>query len=910
MTTTRNYKLIPTAEILHRMVDKIINDDKVFAFDIETGYTDPIMRSKGSLQHYSPDYVVAGISFTNNPDWAVYVPLNHEHAENIDNAVAAHELWRLLRTGKGIPHNALMELNGMARFFRDNMQDDDEYFEEVQADGGIYPIFSDTMIESMLVGENKKKDLKTLSKEILHVDQVELIKLFEARPELKGLNDKGKYAKYNTTNLRFNVLPLDPDVVSYACEDSALTLEHHYRNYDLVKDLLIFKTELRLQPVLVRMEREGMLLDWAEYERRSREVEKFRNEYAEYVMDQFSEITGELININLNSPKQVAEVLFDKMGIKPTIITDSGAPSTGEKAMRMIVGKHPEIKNLLQYREIAKLLGSYINKYLNELRYDPSGRAHPSHKQEGAGTGRFSVDGVSYQQWPKPYHYELPNGSVLDLNYRNFLIAPEGWRIVGFDYANVELRIIAGLAHERNLLSAFASGTDVHKQTASIMLKVPLDEVTDKQRAVGKTLNFAIVYGSGADNIATLITAATGEICTVEQAEAYLEQYFEAFPDLKAWMDERVLEGREEHGKPVATAASHYVTTAFGRRIPIFEYESEYRGVRNKGDRNAVNGPVQGAAADYMKIGMVRADAAIRKAEDEGRIPRGSVRLIMTIHDALEFYVRKDVDTRTVIDIIEPAVSYQVTKDWRGEDLLLPVIRADWHEGYRWGSVAEIEQAEDGEITYHRKLELPDKTKQNFLDSTLDGLVEQIDKFWADRNTTELDAKILEELDFEYDDAEDEVYIPDHVNELPDVTDRVHSENVAVRVHSEVSPSDYTAAADEVVSENRDTTLVSENPDNDEPEWAHSPTYQPTKLSLTLKAMPNTENWPKFQNWIKSRPGSATLTVHVPAGDLTFESVDVRPADEADLQLLFGSATLAVEDDSVDTDSLVEGLAL
>src|SRR5690606_32236961 len=198
-----------------------------------------------------------------------------------------------------------------------------------------------------------------------------------------------------------------PDVYNYACEDSAFTVEHHFRTFEQVKDNLIFRTELRLQPILVRMEKQGLLLDWAEYERRAREIELFRDQYAEYVMDQFSKISGELVNINLNSHAQVREVLFGKMGLAPTIYTDGGdgkegVASTSEKAMRMLVGKHPEIKSLLQYREIAKLLSAYINKYLNELRYDPSGFVHPSHKQEGAGTGRFSVDGVSYQQWPKP----------------------------------------------------------------------------------------------------------------------------------------------------------------------------------------------------------------------------------------------------------------------------------------------------------------------------------------------------------------------------------------------------------------------------------------------------------------------------------------------------------------------------
>jgi DNA polymerase I-like protein with 3'-5' exonuclease and polymerase domains len=948
--SNRNYGLVRNEEDLDRFVDRLLDAGKPFAFDIETGYTGPL-RGKGALQHYAPDYVVAGISFTNDPNWARYAALNHEDGPNLDNLLAARALWRLLRSGMGIAHNALMELSGMSRFFRDNLSDDDTvipgtdgitFKEEVLEDGGLFPVLSDTMIESMLTAEHKKKGLKELSEDILGVTQTKLIELFTER-SLKGLNASGKYVKYNTTNLRFNVLPLDADVVAYACEDSALTLEHHGRTYEGVKDLLIFKTELRLTPILVRMEREGMYLDWAEYERRSRDVTEFRDQYAEYVMDVFSKVAGEMVNINLNAPKQVADVLFNKMGIKPTLYTDGGQASTGVKAMRTLLGKHPEIKSLLQYREVAKLLGTYIDKYLNEFRYDPTGRAHPNHNTGGTVTGRFSVDQVSYQQWPKPYHYELPSGATLDLNYRNFLISPDDFRIIGFDYANVELRIVAGLANETAMLEAFANGVDIHKATASKMLKIPLEDVTDKERSVGKTLNFAIVYGSGADNIAELITAATGELCTVEMAEGYLADYFLAFPELKAWMDERVLEGHEVHPKARESMPAHRVTTAFGRRIPIIEYESPFKGVRNKGDRNAVNGPVQGAAADYMKIAMVRVDKTIRQAEKDGVIPVGSVRLIMTIHDALEFYVHKDVSTRTVIDLLEPAVSYKVGKTWDGQDLVLPTIRADWHEGYRWGSVAEIEQTEDGSLIYSRKLELPDKSKHKFIDDTLDGLVAQIDKFWEERNASELDARVLEELDFVYDEDEDEFVLPvdnsnlgDHftdaqmeaiLDDIPEdegrsmIFDEPVSEPVAEKevfiealAAGKMSDEEFDEFNSRRAPAEDDTPTALGDPivpvEEEEPEWLHSPGYAYTRLRLTLFSMPTTENWPKFQEYLKEHMGTAQLVVVMPQGEVTIERTGLTPDSQADLQLIFGEASLKVDETESISEKVLEGIEL
>lgn len=902
--TTRNYGLLRQPEHLTRLVDKLLSDSAPFGFDIETGYDGP-MRPKVAVQHYHPDNKLVGFSFTNNPDWARYVAVDHDGApENFDKLFAAREFWRLLRSGMGVAHNALFEISNLAEFFLKWLSDDHTqipgapegvtYAQEVTEQEGIYTVFSDSMIESMLMGENKRKDLKTLTKTILGIDQAELISLFESR-DLKGLNAAGKMVKYNTNNLRFNPLPLEPDVVNYACEDAGTALEHHHRNYAQIKDNLIFKTEMRLTPILVRMEREGLLLDWAEYERRARDVGDFVQYMIEDLMDEFSRLTGEMIDINPNSVPQVSDVLFNKLGLKTNIVSKkTGKPSTGEKAMRMLVAKHPEIKKLLQYREVRKLHGTYILKYLNEFRYDSTGRAHPSHKQEGAGTGRFSVDGVSYQQWPKPYHYELAGGHVLDLNYRNFLTSPENSRIVGFDYANVELRILASLSNETAMLEAFANGVDIHKQTAATMLKVAIEDVTDKLRAVGKTLNFAIVYGSGPDNIATLITAATGEVCTLEMAEKYLEDYYKAFPDLKKWMDDRVLEGRQQHGIPFPGAAKHWITTVFGRKIPIFEYESEFRSIRNKGDRNAVNGHVQGAAADYMKIGMVRVDKAIRDAEKEGRIPKGSIRMIMTIHDALEFYVHKDVSTQTVVDILEPAVTFDVPQ-------FLPnvKIRADWHEGYRWGSVAEVDVTEGRVGKLSRKIELPNKEKYSFEAETLDELVQKIDAFWSERATTELDAKVVEEIEFEYDPEEDEYYVPDNTSYVGEILGAVEA-----------------AAAGEV-------TLA---PAEEEPPWLHGTDWvdpddapmalsgpeneENVKLELTISSMPTTESFPKFQEFLKEHPGTYELTLKMPQGEAAFKDVGLTLDHEPELQLIFGEATLrAVRDERV-TEDLVAGLTL
>jgi len=668
----RNYGAIRSAEQFQAFAERIIKADKKFGFDIESGYTGPD-RKDTAKQMFHPRWVFGGFSFTNSTDWARYVPIGHDNGDNVDDPVeVARWLWKMLRTGNAVAHNAPFELKGTRRWFLEMLSDDPELGEEVKAANGLWPIFSDTQIECFLSAKYHPlavgQDLKSLT---LHVFGHRMIHFDELFPDLKVKN-----------KARFNTLELTPQVITYACEDSVwcLALHQHPDHYEALKDSIVYKTETALIPILVDMEIEALAIDWAEVDRRADECKILSQKMDEEIQAELSERLGEVVNINLNSTKQLADMLFNRLGLTSTMKTDGGADSTSDKALSNIAKVDPVVQQILKYRTVTKLYGSYLNKYRTELRYADDDRAHANHKQTGAGTGRMSVDGVSYQQWPKPYHYELKDGTTFDLNFRNLLISPEGYRIIGFDYSQVELRVLAGQAGETALLKAFADGIDIHKATASNMMGIPLEDVTKKVRAKGKTLNFAVVYGSGAQNIADMLTSPD-EPVTKEDAEELLAKYFEAFPQLKTWMDARVVEGREQG----------YVTNMFGRKFTVWEYQDHRDWIRNKGDRLCVNAPIQGGAADYCKIAMVRADKAIKKAEAEGKIPAGSVRMVMMVHDALEWYVREDVDTQTVIDILGPAVSYKVAG--------LPDIQADWHEAKRWGEPVEIKRDAAGRIT-------------------------------------------------------------------------------------------------------------------------------------------------------------------------------------------------------------------
>jgi len=702
VTTTKNYGVISDVEGMRTYIGQVMKGTGPFAFDIESGYDGPPTNDL-STTVFHPRWKLVGISFTDSTDWARYVPIAHDNGENAPTVAAARLFWTLLNTGRGVPHNAMFELQGLSRWFREVLWDDTFFAKAVRESNGLYPILSDTMIEANMMqcyqplsnGQGVGVGLKGLVKHIFGHQMTELTSLF---PDLKAAG--------TTKQLRFNTLELNEASIEYACEDSAWTLALHEHHYEHVKDNLMFRAEIMLLPVLCQMEQEGLVLDWDEYERQAVIIEKFKNDLNEEIQSDLSDRLGELINVNFNSPKQVVELLYEKMKLPVQYNKKTNRPTTDEKAVTHLVRVTNDegLKKILEWRGVSKLLSAYITKYLKELRYDPSGRARPSHNQLGAGTGRFSVDGVSYQQWPKPYHFELKNGETLDLNYRNFLIAPEGFRIVGFDFAQVEMRVLAGVVGETAMLEAFANGEDLHMKTASVMFNTPLDQVTPKQRQAAKGLNFGILYGQGAAALAETLGI------TKDEAQELLNDYFDGFAKLRAWMDQQVAQGRQ-NGE---------VSTPFGRRFHIWNYDDAEdlkrraerlsgeerekllglsRYVYSEGDRLCVNAAIQGGAADYMKLGMVRAQRAIYEAGLQDKI-----RLVMTIHDALEFYVHESVSTQEVIDLLNPMISFPVEG--------FPEIRADWHEGLRWGEVLEVKLDAQKQIKgYEYEEVLPDKRK-------------------------------------------------------------------------------------------------------------------------------------------------------------------------------------------------------
>ncbi len=706
----RNYGAIRDVETLEKFVNRCIQSGKDIGFDIEAGYTGPD-REKGALLQYYPTWLFAGFSFTIDTNWARYVPVAHDGGGNIDDVVqCARLLWRLLSSGRIVAHNASYELTGTSRFLRETLWNDPLVGAQIRESFGGFPIKDDTWITAWLSAEYEPlrigKDLKSIALAAFGLEMTHYPDLFpttdtELGPALPKA--KIKYSRFNTRN------SYAQKVIDYACEDAVATLMIHEKHYERLytedplgtddspllpmKDTLIFKAEHGLIHVLWDMERGpvdpdtgyaqgNLFLDWDIIHAKAKECDEFRIKMNEEIHQLFSERLDRPVSVNLNSIPQMRKILYDAypeglgLPINDKFRSEkTNEPSTSDDALRVLAKDDAIIRRILDYRQVVKLYGSYLHKFERDIDYSGTGVVFPNHNQAGALTGRMSVDHVSYQQWPKPYHYELRDGTTFDFNFRNIMIAPDDFRIVGFDFSQVELRVLAGQAQEAAMLTAFANGTDIHMATASTMLRIPLSDVTKKERALGKTCNFAVVYGSGPANIADMLSAQ-GSPTTTEQAVEMLEKYYSGFPNLRAWMDRRVADGREQH----------FVKTPFGRKFTVWEYKDHREWIQKKGDRMCVNAPIQGGAADYLKIGMNRVRKAIRKAGLTDKI-----RLVMTVHDALEFYIHKSVDTQTVIDLISPCVAFP----FKG----LPEIRADWHEGTRWGLVVELELDKDGKIS-------------------------------------------------------------------------------------------------------------------------------------------------------------------------------------------------------------------
>ena len=401
--------------------------------------------------------------------------------------------------------------------------------------------------------------------------------------------------------INFAAVPVDV-AAHYSGEDAWVTRRLHdelMKNLSPAASDIYTQLDRPLMPVLASIERAGMKIN-------AQELSDF-SDSMRYQMEQLEEqayeIAGE--SFNLNSPRQLEEILFDKLGAQPLKKTGGGARSTDESTLAKLAANFPLAAVLLEYRTLAKLVGTYAEKLPLQI-LPETGRVHTSFNQTAVMTGRLSSSSPNLQN--------IPIKTEAGRRIRRAFIAEEGKCLLSADYSQIELRLMAHIAGDSALIAAFAAGADIHRQTASEVFGIPLAEVADEQRRAAKAINFGLIYGMSAFGLARSI--GVGQM----EAKIYIERYFGRYPQVAAFMEKIRHEG----------PAQGYVETIFGRRIPL----TVLRGGKQAAERVAINAPIQGSAADVMKKAMLAVDTHFRRQ----RLP---AQLILQVHDELVIEVEQ-----------------------------------------------------------------------------------------------------------------------------------------------------------------------------------------------------------------------------------------------------------------------------
>ena len=518
-------------------------------------------------------------------DEAVYVPFAHEYPAApsqiaLDTALALLKPWLERHDRRKVGENVKFDTHVLANH-------------GVRLDGCVH----DTMLESYVLEANERHDLGSLAQR--HCGWTTL--------SLEEIVGKGA--------ARISLSAVDvARATDYAALNADCTLALHELLYPRIErdEKLAFvyaKIEMPVLPVLYRMERNGVLLDRRKLEAQSHELGKeiLEKETRAY------ELAGQ--PFNLGSPKQIQEILFDRLKLPVKKKTPSGQPSTDEDSLAELALDHPLPKLILEHRALSKLKSTYTDKLPRSVN-PRTGRVHTTYSQTTAVTGRLSSNDPNLQN--------IPIRTAAGRRIRECFIAPPGAKILSADYSQVELRIMAHLSGDENLRRAFMRGDDVHRATAAEVFGVALDKVTPDERRVAKVINFGLIYGMSSFGVAQNLGIERAT------AQAYVESYFSRYPGVKRYMD-----GTREKAR-----AQGHVETVFGRRLWLPELRSGAPIRRQAAERAAINAPMQGTAADLIKLAMI----AVQSYLVDKRL---GAKLIMQVHDELVLEV-PDSELETV----------------------------------------------------------------------------------------------------------------------------------------------------------------------------------------------------------------------------------------------------------------------
>ena len=549
-----------------------LKDAELFAFDTETTGVDAQQAQ------------LVGLSFAVKPHEAAYIPLAHDYEgapQQLDRELVLNALKPLLEDPNKakVGQHAKYDINILANC----------------AGITVRGVAFDTMLESYVLNSTATRhDMDSLAKKYLDHTTI-------------GFTDiAGKGAK----QLTFNQVHLDK-AGPYAAEDADITLRLHHKLHAELAALpslasVLSDIEMPLVPVLARIEREGALVDADLLRIQSGEL----GDKMDALEREAIELAGE--PFNLGSPRQLGAILYDKFGLPVLKKTPKGQPSTAEEALEALAEEgFPLPKVLMQYRSMSKLKSTYTDRLPEQIN-PRTGRIHTSYQQAVAATGRLSSSDPNLQN--------IPVRTAEGRRIRQAFIAAPGYKLLAADYSQIELRIMAHLAKDEGLLSAFRNGLDVHTATAAEVFKVELGDVTSDQRRSAKAINFGLIYGMGAKKLGKDIGVDS------KTAKAYIDVYFARYPGVRDYM-ERTRKQAADQG---------YVETLFGRRLYLPTIHSNRPQERAGAERTAINAPMQGTAADIIKRAMVTVDNWLASTALDARV-------ILQVHDELVLEVREDL---------------------------------------------------------------------------------------------------------------------------------------------------------------------------------------------------------------------------------------------------------------------------
>ncbi|MEO0367192.1 MAG: DNA polymerase I [Pseudomonadota bacterium] len=559
------YEIIFTESQLNDWVARL-KDSSGFAFDTETT----------SLSAQAAELV--GISFCAAEGQAAYIPIQHRYMgapEQLPLELVLSAIKPLLEDPElpKIGQNIKYDMSVMANY-------------DVYLKGTLF----DTMLQSYVLDSvANRHDMDSLSMQHLGHKPV-------AFSEVAG---KGK------AQLTFDQVEIEQGG-HYAAEDADITLRLHHRMMpSLTQSPLLHKVyneiEMPLVPVLSRIEDNGVLIDDAMLHQQSQELAARMVEVEQLAFD----VAGG--DFNLASPKQIQEILYDKLGLPVLRKTPKGAPSTAEDVMQELADEHELPRLILEHRSLGKLKSTYTEK-LPTMINPRTGRVHTSYHQAVAATGRLSSSDPNLQN--------IPIRTSEGRRIREAFVAPKATVLVAADYSQIELRIMAHLSQDEALLNAFNQNLDIHSATAAEIFSLDINDVTGDQRRYAKAVNFGLIYGMSAFGLSKQLKIARSE------AQQYIDQYFARYPGVKIYMDETRELARERH----------YVETVFGRRLYLPDIQSKNHNVRQYAERTAINAPMQGTAADVIKLAMIRMDHWISSSQLD-------IKMIMQVHDELVFEI-------------------------------------------------------------------------------------------------------------------------------------------------------------------------------------------------------------------------------------------------------------------------------